>query len=205
MTVDARSGQLAYSTLEVVLRHQTCHTVGPFRRCTVRVVDQPNSLIREHMPATFFDEYQGLRSDLMATLSNENLAFRLGGSTMTLGALCREIGDIEHTYVESFRTFTQDFSYTNPDPALETSVAALVAWFADLDRRLLDAVAGLSEADIAGRHIVRGDFSEDFFSPLPAIQLDIYREALLIFYGKVSVYLRAMGRALPGHCDDWIG
>ena len=168
-------------------------------------MDGPNSLIREHMPATFFDEYQGLRSDLMASLSDEDLAFRLGGSTMSLGALCREIGDIEHAYVESFRTFTQDFGYTNPDPALETSVAALVAWYADLDRRLMDAVAGLTEADIAGRRIVRGDFSEDFFSPLPAVQLDIYREALLIFCGKVSVYLRAMDRPLPGQWDDWIG
>jgi len=168
-------------------------------------VGQPNSLIREHMPATFFDEYQGLRSDLMATLSDDDLTVTLGGATPSLGVLCRQIGDIEHAYVESFRTFTTDFGYTNPDPALEASVEALVNWYADLDRRLIDAVASLSEADIAGRRIVRGDFSEDVFSPLAAVQLDIYREALLIFCGKVSIYLRAMDRPLPGHWDDWIG
>ena len=168
-------------------------------------MDGANSLIREHMPATFFAEYQELRSDVMASLSDSDLGFTLGGDTHSLGALCREIGDVEHAYVESFQTFAQDFGYTNRDPALETSVAALVAWYADLDRDLLAAVEALTEEDIAGRHIIRGDFSEDFFSPLPAIQLDIYREALLIFYGKVSVYLRAMGRPLPGQWGDWIG
>ena len=170
-----------------------------------RAVGESNSLVREHMPATYFAEYQGLRTDLMVTLSDDDLAFDLGGSTPTLGVLCREIGDIEHAYVESFRSFTQDFGYTNPDPKFETSVADLVAWFADLDRELLAAVDALTEADIAGRRIVRGDFSEDFFSPLPRQQLDIYREALLIFCGKVSVYLQAMGRPLPGYWPDWIG
>jgi hypothetical protein len=167
-------------------------------------MDGSNSLIRDHMPTTYFAEYQALRADLMATLSDDDLAFALGGSTMTLGALCHAIGDIEHAYVESFRTFTQDFGYTNPDPALETSVAALVAWYSDLDARLLAAVGVLSEEDIASRRITRGDFSEEFFSPLAAVQLDVYREALLIFCGKVSVYLRAMDRPLPGNWPDWI-
>jgi hypothetical protein len=39
---------------------------------------------------------------------------------------------------------------------------------------------------------------------LPKIQLDVYREALLIFYGKVSVHLRAIDRPLPGQWLDWI-
>jgi hypothetical protein len=77
--------------------------------------------------------------------------------------------------------------------------------FAELDREMMAAVAALSDEDIDTRRIVRGDFDEEFFSPLPRIQLDIYREALLIFYGKVSVYLRADGRPLPGQWMDWIG
>jgi hypothetical protein len=164
-----------------------------------------NFLIRDHMPATFFAEYQELRSVLLENLTDEDLATRLGGDTLSLGAICREIGEIEYTYVESFRTFTQDFSYRNEDPRLETSVAALVAWYAELDRDLLAAVSALSDEDAGGRRITRGDFDEEYFSPLPAIQLDIYREALLIFYGKVGVYMRAMGRTLPGNWADWIG
>jgi hypothetical protein len=84
-------------------------------------------------------------------------------------------------------------------------VDAVKAWYAELDRDFMAAVAALSEEDIATRRIIRGDFDEDFFSPLPKIQLDVYREALLIFYGKVSVYLRSIGRPLPGNWPDWIG
>jgi len=47
---------------------------------------------------------------------------------------------------------------------------------------------------------VRGDFKLR-----PAIQLSIYNEALLIFYGKASVYLKAMGKTLPEQWEDWIG
>lgn len=164
-----------------------------------------NSLVAVHMPATYFSEYQALRDELMAILSDDDLRFRVGGTSATLGALCREIGEVEHTYVESFRTFRQDFGYRNPDPRLETSVGALASWFADLDRELAAAIVALSEDDIADRRIVRNDFDITGFSPLPNVQLDIYREALLIFYGKVSVYLRAMGKALPGHWPHWIG
>ncbi len=162
-----------------------------------------NSLVQVHMPATYFSVYQELRGELMAILSDDDLAVRVGGTSASLGALCREIGEIEHSYVESLRTFRQDFNYRNPDPLMDKSVGALTSWYAELDRELTAAVAALSEDDIASRRIVRGDF--DSFSPLPSIQLDIYREALLIFYGKVSVYLRAMGKSLPGHWQAWIG
>jgi hypothetical protein len=162
-----------------------------------------NSLVQVHMPATYFGVYQELRGELMAILSDDDLAVRVGGTSASLGALCREIGEIEHSYVESFRTFRQDFGYRNPDPLLETSVAALTGWYAELDTELAAATEAISEEDIASRRIVRNDF--DSFSPLPSVQLDIYREALLIFYGKVSVYLQAMGKALPGHWEAWIG
>jgi hypothetical protein len=157
------------------------------------------------MPATFFVDYQALRDELVAILTDDDLAFRVGGESATLGALCREIGEIEHTYVESLRTFRQDFDFRNLDTRLETRLDALTSWYAELDRDLADAIAALSEDDIANRRIVRNDFDISGFSPSPAIQLDIYREALLIFYGKVSVYLRAMGKPLPGHWQHWIG
>ena len=164
-----------------------------------------NSIVRVHMPATYFSEYQALRDELMAILTDDDLGFRVGGTGATLGELSREIGEIEHSYVESFRTFRQDFGYHNPDPRLERSVGALASWYSELDGELASAIAALSEADIANRRIVRKDFDISDFSPLPNVQLDIYREALLIFYGKVSVYLRAMGKALPGHWQHWIG
>ena len=83
--------------------------------------------------------------------------------------------------------------------------AALKEWYADLDRRPAAALEALTEDEVANRRVTRHDFDVEGFAPLPAQELDIYREALLIFYGKVSIYLRAMGRELPRHWQEWIG
>jgi hypothetical protein len=96
-----------------------------------------------------------------------------------------------------------EFGYRNADPRLETSVAAISSWYRELDRELQKAIESLSEDEIANRPIDRGDFPD--WKPLPPVQLDIYRETLLIFYAKVSVYLRALGRPLPPQWQEWIG
>jgi uncharacterized damage-inducible protein DinB len=164
-----------------------------------------NSLVRDHLPATYFADYQQLRNELMELLTDDDLAFRPAVATFSLGELCREIADIEHSYVQAFHVFRQDFNWRNPDPRMEHSVAALTAWYADLDRDLLAAIEALTEDDIADRRIKRSDFDVEYFSPLAGQELDTYREALLIFYGKVSIYLRLMGRELPRKWSEWIG
>jgi hypothetical protein len=164
-----------------------------------------NSLIRDHLTATYFADYQQLRGQLMELLRDDDLAFRPGPAALSLGELCREIGEIEHSYVEALRSFRQDFGWRQADPRMESSVAAITAWYAELDRDLLAAIEALSAEDIANRRIRRSDFDVDDFAPLAPQELDIYREALLIFYSKVSVYLRLMGKALPRHWVEWIG
>jgi len=164
-----------------------------------------NSLVREHLPATSFAEYQSRRPQLTDVLSDQDLRFRPTGANPTLGELCREMGEIEHSYVGAFRTFRQEFSWRNPEQEVHRSVAALRAWYAALDGELQAAMEALTEDDVAGRRILRADFDPDDFFPLPPEELDVYREALLIFYGKVSVYLRAMGKPLPGLWAKWIG
>jgi hypothetical protein len=164
-----------------------------------------NSIVDGYLDDSYFAEYQQLRDELMAGLSDADLEVRLGGETETIGALCREIGEIEHAYVESLRTFRQDFGYRNPDLRLGRSVDALRTWYAALDRDLAATIEALSEDDVEHRHIVRSDFDESFFSPLVKQQLDTYREALLIFYGKISVYLKALGRPRPETWRSWIG
>lgn len=162
-----------------------------------------SSLVRDHLAATYFAGYQDLRTQLMGVLGDDDLAFRPGGATFTLGQLCREIGEIEHSYIEAIRTFRQDFEWRHPDPQLEHSVAALSSWFADLDKDLQVAIEAVTEDDARSRRFVRADLS--YFTPLLPQELDIYREALLIFYAKASIYLRAMGRDLPGDWQAWIG
>jgi len=164
-----------------------------------------NQLLRQHLDSTFFVDYQDLRDQVMAVLSEADLARDLGGGTQTLGALCREIGEVEHAYIDSFRTFRRDFSYRHPDPAIERDRDALIVWFHRLDTDLLAALDALSDGDVRDRHMAGADFDPGAFSPSPAVQLDIYREALLIFYAKVSVYLRAFGIPLPGNWASWIG
>jgi uncharacterized damage-inducible protein DinB len=164
-----------------------------------------NPFIRDHLAATYFTDYQALRNELTDVLHDEDLAFRPAAGTASLGELCREIGDIEHSYIEALRTFRQDFGWRNPDPEVERRVEALSSWYADLDQQLSAAIEGLTDDDVANRRITRDDFDVDEFSPLPPQELDIYREALLIFYAKVSIYLRIMGRELPGHWGPWLG
>jgi hypothetical protein len=164
-----------------------------------------NPMLAAHLEATYFEAYQLLRDELLALLSDDDLSFRPAGEMPTLGELCREIGEIEHSYVEALTTFRQDFRWRNPDPHVAARADILRAWFADLDRRLAAALEALTVDDIANRRIARSDFDVDDFAPHPPQELDVYREALLIFYGKASVYLRAMGRRLPGHWAHWIG
>lgn len=157
-----------------------------------------NSLIENKYPD--FELYQSLRMQLMRILTDEDLMFAPGGENMTLGALCRQMGETENSYIESFINFTQDFSYRNDLPGLAESVDRLTVWYADLDRELKSVVSALSEEDLANRTIDRGGG----FKLSPAAQLEIYKEALLIFYGKVDIYLKAMGKERPNQWASWI-
>ena len=38
----------------------------------------------------------GMRLQVLDALNDENLVFNPGGANVTLGALCRESGDVEH-------------------------------------------------------------------------------------------------------------
>jgi hypothetical protein len=158
----------------------------------------PNTLIANQYP--ILEMYQALRSQLMKLIADDDLGYTTGGDNPTLGALCREIGEVQQSYIDSFRNFIQDFSWRNEEPGIESSVEKLVTWYDALDVDMKTAVAALSDKDISNREIDRGDFSVG-----PTIQLHIYREALLIFYGKASVYLKALGKPFPRQWAEWIG
>jgi hypothetical protein len=139
-----------------------------------------------------------LRTQLLDAVSDAELSFTPGGQAMTLGALCREMGDVEHSYVQSFKTFTQDFKNRNTTPGIESSVAQLKTWFATLDQEMQSTIAAMSDAAV-DKPIDRGGFH------LPAgIQLDVYLQALLIFLGKATIYLRIMNKPIPTQIQEWI-
>ncbi len=160
--------------------------------------------LADHLASIGIDDYLVLREQLLDMLRDEDLGMRLGGDTPTLGSLCHQMGEVEHAYVESFRTFRMNGSPRQPDRRLETSVAALRSWYGELDRDLMAALDGLSEDDLE-RPIVRTDFDPAHYSPRPIQQLADYLQALLIFYGKASIYLRALERPLPPQWQRDIG
>lgn len=142
----------------------------------------------------------GMRNGLVGTLTDADLAFCPGGDTMTLGALCREIGDIEYAYLESLKHFKQDFSYRNSEAGIETSVAKLMAWYEKLDAELKSVVSAFAEADLKKDVERPGGFK----APVD-MQLDIYLQALLIFFGKVTVYLKIMQKPMDKTIQEYIG
>jgi hypothetical protein len=156
-----------------------------------------NSLITGYYPT--FRMYQALRGQLLELLSDEDLRFTPGGDNPPLGALCVEIGEVQHAYIQSFMDWRMDLSYRNAEPGLAGSVSQLAAWYRVLDAEMEAVISHLSEEDIKTRPIDRGDWSTT-----PLIQLEVYKEALLIFYGKASVYLKAMGKPRPQQWREWI-
>lgn len=157
-----------------------------------------NSIITDTYP--LFELYQALRNQLMEILEDEDLSFKPGGNNLPLGELCRQIGEIEQSYIDSFKTFKQDFSYRNKAEGLQNSVWQLTIWFEALDKNLRMTIEALSEETIQNHSIDRGGG----FTVSPRLQLEIYKEALLIFYGKTLVYLKAKGKQLPAQWQDWI-
>jgi hypothetical protein len=155
-----------------------------------------NSILRHQYP--LFQHYQALRNQMLDLLTDADLAFALPGNP-TLGELCREIGETEQCYVESFRTFSLSFDYRAEDPTLERDLARLRAWYAQLDAELHAAIVALSDEDCKNRLIDRGGWRIP-----PRTQLEIYKEALLVFYGKASVYLKALAKPLTEQWREWI-
>ena len=159
-----------------------------------------NKIIEEYYP--IFEMYQAMRQQLMDILTDEDLAYHPGGDNVPLGVLCRELGEVEKSYIESFKTFKLDFSYRyEKAEEVENNVSHLAAWFTDLDNELKRTIQALSDEDLAAKVIDRGP---DFKLP-PHINLTVYNEALLIFYGKVTVYLKAMGKERPSQWQHWLG
>lgn len=156
-----------------------------------------NRFMQEKWP--WIEGSHGMRSQLLDILSDADLAFSPGGQNTTLGALCRELGEIEHSYVQSLKTFQQDWSYHNMEADLVSSVARLKTWFQTLDDELKATVAALVDEDLK-KTVDRGGFT------MPVeLQLDVYLQALLIFFGKATIYLKAMNKPLPQQIQEYIG
>ena len=155
-----------------------------------------NSSIQERWP--WLEGSRRMRLQLLDILSDADLAFSPGGQNITLGALLREMGEIEYSYIHSLKTFKQDWSYHNTEAKLESDVTCLKAWYQTLDDEMLATVSAFSDEDLT-KFVDRGGFSSTVER-----QLDIYLQALFIFFGKATIYLKAMNKPLPKLIADYI-
>ena len=140
----------------------------------------------------------GMRDQILAVLTDADLAFKITGNP-TLGEVIVNNGEVERSYVDSIKNFKQDWSYRNTEVGLSTSLERLKAWFKALDAEFDTVLTALSDDEAANKMIDRG------FPVPPKMQVQIFIQALLIFYAKVVVYFNAMGKPLTDQLRDWIG
>ncbi len=156
------------------------------------------------MNSLFEDEIRGhhsMRDHLLTVVSDADLAYKLPGQNPTLGELLVELGDIEGIYTLSFETFTLDWAHREISPPAPITIASLQLWFAAQDHALNSALSRFTEDEL---HIDRIDRGHGFIAS-PFVQHQIYREAVYIFYGKLSVYLKALERDAGQQWAMWVG
>ena len=154
-------------------------------------------LMEIHEP--WFDSYQELKHQMIAVLEDADLAHVIQGSP-SLGELCREHGEVEQSYLDSFRTGKLRFDYRHPDPDIVGSIAALREWYTRLDNEFKTVLEGFTEEDLRTVAIDRRVWSVTIQE-----NLSVYKEAVVIFAAKAWVHLLAMGKTLPDQWRDWIG
>ena len=153
--------------------------------------------IQERWP--WLEEVRGMRSQLLDILSNADLSFSPGGQNMTFGALLCKMGDLEHSYIQSLKTGVRDLSYHNTEAGLESDITRIKAWFQALDDEMLDTISAFSNEELT-RRVDRGGFNSTVER-----EVDHYGEALLIFFGKATIYLKAMNNPVPESIENTIG
>ncbi|MEO8609652.1 MAG: hypothetical protein ABI690_17300 [Chloroflexota bacterium] len=142
----------------------------------------------------------GMRNGLLDLFTDADLRFNPGGQNMTLGALCKEMGEIEYDYLQSLKTLKTDFSYRNTEDGLDTKVAKLKAWYESLDAEMEKVLNTFSDEDFT-KSIER---ASGYSMPM-SLQLEVYLQALLIFLGKLTIFMRAMNKTLPPGIQEYIG
>ena len=152
----------------------------------------------------FEEEIRGhhaMRDHLLTVVSDADLAYKLPGQNPTLGELLVELGDVQGVYTHSFETFTLDWTHRQLPAPAPIAIAGLQAWFAAQDDAMKQALDRFTDDELRIDRVDRGHG----FIASPFVQYEIYREAVYIFYGKLSVYLKALERDAGPEWAAWVG
>lgn len=140
-----------------------------------------------------------MRNGLLEDLTEEDLAFNPGGGNLPLGEMFREIGEAEQAYINSLQSFEINFSYRYPDPSIANRIDELITWFQELDETFKTSLQELPDSK-SDTPVLRPAGNSN---PLSA-HIEIYIQAMMIFFGKAIVYYRAMDKPLPPNIDRYI-
>ena len=157
-----------------------------------------NRLIQQR--AHMIDLSHTLRDEVFEGISDADLEFSPGGTAPTLRALLLEQANVQAAYAESFRTLRLKFGEATP--AASQGTEELRERFARLDAELIAALEALSDDDLKRPHDPRSQRAPGY-----TVETSVYtyRESLLIFAAKASVYLRALNRPLPDLMKSFVG
>lgn len=156
------------------------------------------------MNSLFDEEIRGhhsMRDHLLTVISDADLDYKMPGQNPTLGGLLVEMGDLQGVYTQSFETSTLDWTQRQLRPPTPITIGNLKAWFDAQDDAMKRALDRFTEAEIQIDRIDRGSG----FIASPFVQHQVYREAVYIFYGKLSVYLKALERDAGDRWAAWVG
>ena len=156
------------------------------------------------MNTLFAEEIRGhhsMRDHLLTVVSDADLAYALPGQNPTLGEQLIEMGHLQGVYTHSFETLVLDWTHQQLPPPEAVTIAGLQAWFTQQDDAMERAMNRFDDAELRIDRIDRGDG----FIASPFVQHQIYREAVYIFYGKLSVYLKALERDAGESWAAWVG
>ncbi len=145
---------------------------------------------------TLIDLTHNLRTEILNAISDADLDKTLGGATLSLRALLLEQAGFQRAYTELFRTFALKFEPPVPDQTI--ALEAIKTMFSALDADMIAALGALSNEDLAQK-VDRSNYK----IPLE-VTFYTYRESVFIFAAKASVYLRALGYALPPQVAGFI-
>lgn len=156
------------------------------------------------MNSLFDEEIRGhhsMRDHLLTVVSDEELSYELPGANPTLGQLLIDLGNVQGVYTHSFETLELDWTHRQVPPPSPVTVGSLRAWFDVQDAAMKAALDAFTVEELRVERIDRGGG----FIASPFVQHEIYREAVYIFYGRLSVYLRALERDAGPTWAAWVG
>lgn len=140
-----------------------------------------------------------MRDAALSRLDDADLQFSPGGDNLTFGELLKKFGETQYSYLQSLRTLGHDWSYRNDTLGLSTSISGLRTWFKQLDNETKQVLKQLTQDDLK-KQINRGNGVIRTVEE----QLDIYIQALMIFFGKLVIYFKTMSKPLPESIEQYI-